>query len=52
LPYVDFDIKKAKVYASQINPELEIIEVSVKTGEGMEGWYNWLKNKNDDNLTR
>ena len=51
LPYVDFDIKKAKVYASQINPELEIIEVSVKTGEGMEGWYNWLKNKNDDNLT-
>jgi len=46
LPYVDFDIDRAKGYAMQINPGLEIIEVSVKTGEGMEGWYDWLrKNK-------
>lgn len=45
LPYVDFDIKKAKGYAKQINPGLEILEVSVKTGEGMEGWYDWLREK-------
>jgi hydrogenase nickel incorporation protein HypB len=45
LPYVDFDMEKAKGYAKQINPALEILEVSVKTGEGMEEWYSWLQGK-------
>jgi hydrogenase nickel incorporation protein HypB len=45
LPYVDFDIEKAKGYAKQINPELEIIEISVKAGEGMREWYDWLRGK-------
>lgn len=45
LPHVDFDIKKAKEYALQVNHHLEVLELSVKTGEGMEGWYNWLKEK-------
>ena len=42
LPYLDFDVGKAKEYALQINPELKFIELSVKTGEGMESWYDWL----------
>ena len=45
LPYVDFDMDMAKEYAKQINPKLEIIEVSVMTGEGMEAWYEWLRGK-------
>ncbi len=44
LPYVDFDVEKAKAYASRVNHHLEFIEVSVKTGEGMDQWYQWLKN--------
>ncbi|MBU0764656.1 MAG: hydrogenase nickel incorporation protein HypB [Bacteroidetes bacterium] len=43
LPYVDFDIEKAKEYALKVNHHLEIIELSVKSGEGMEKWYEWLK---------
>ncbi len=43
LPYVDFDMEKAKEYALRVNHHLEFIELSVKTGEGMEQWYNWLK---------
>ena len=43
LPYLDFDIKKAKDYALQVNRNLEFIELSVRTGEGMEGWYDWIK---------
>jgi hydrogenase nickel incorporation protein HypB len=43
LPYVDFDMKKAKEFARQVNPELEFIEMSVKTGEGLQAWYDWLK---------
>lgn len=45
LPYVDFDIEKAKEYALRVNHNLEFITVSVKTGEGMELWYKWLKEK-------
>ncbi len=43
LPYVDFDIEKAKKYASRVNRDLEFITVSVKTGEGMDEWFKWLK---------
>ena len=42
-PYVDFDVAKARDYAMQVNHHLEIIELSVKTGEGMEQWYEWIK---------
>ena len=44
LPYVDFDIEKTKQYALQVNHHLEFIELSVKTGEGMKEWYDWLRN--------
>ena len=43
LPYVDFDLSKTKEYARRVNPELEFIELSVKSGKGMDGWYDWLK---------
>jgi hydrogenase nickel incorporation protein HypB len=45
LPYVDFDMEKARQYALQVNHHLEFFELSVKTGEGMEKWYEWLKGK-------
>ena len=43
LPYVNFDIEKAKDYAKRINPNLKFFEISATTGEGMEEWYRWLK---------
>lgn len=42
LPYLDFDLEKAKDYALQVNPNLHFIELSVKTGEGFEDWISWL----------
>lgn len=45
LPYVNFDVAKAKEYARKVNPNLEIIELSCTTGEGMSQWYDWLKAK-------
>ncbi len=44
LPYVDFDVEKCKEYALKVNHHLEFIEISVKTGEGIDKWYSWLKN--------
>ena len=43
LPYVDFNVEKAKEYALRVNHHLEFIELSVKSGEGMSKWYEWLK---------
>jgi hydrogenase nickel incorporation protein HypB len=42
LPYVDFDMAKAKRDARALNPGIEIFEVSCKTMEGLQGWYDWL----------
>jgi hydrogenase nickel incorporation protein HypB len=42
LPYVDFDLDKARRDARALNPDIEIFEVSCKTGEGLEGWFAWL----------
>ena len=36
LPYFDFDMEKAIEYAKMRNPEIEIIAVSAKTGEGID----------------
>ncbi len=43
LPYVEFDVEKCKKYALQVNQDLEFFEVSATTGEGMDAWYNWLR---------
>ena len=45
LPYVDFDMDKAKRVSAAINPQLEIFAVSCKTGQGLDGFYQWLKNR-------
>ncbi len=42
LPYVDFSVETAVKYARQLNPNLEFIQMSSKTGEGMAEWYDWL----------
>lgn len=42
LPYLNFDVDKAKEYAKRINPNLIFFEVSATSGEGMKEWYDWL----------
>ncbi len=42
LPYLDFDLPKAKEYALQVNHHLTFIDLSVKSGEGFDGWLAWL----------
>lgn len=42
LPYLDFDIEKCKSFARQVNPKIEIMEISCHSGVGMQQWYDWL----------
>ena len=39
-----FDVEKAKNYAKRLNPNMIFFEVSATTGEGMDKWYEYLKN--------
>jgi len=47
LPYVDFNVENAMNYARQLNPDIEFILMSAKTGEGMTEWYDWLGKQSD-----
>jgi hydrogenase nickel incorporation protein HypB len=43
LPYLKFDLSRLREYAKRINPDLEFIELSCSSGEGLDQWYAWLK---------
>ncbi len=45
LPYFDFDIDKVVANARMRNPEIEVMFVSAKTGEGMDELAEWIENK-------
>ena len=45
LPYVPFDVEKAKAYALEVNPELELFTTSALTGEGLDDWYAFLRSQ-------
>lgn len=42
LPYLDFDVVTFRQLVAGLNPEARIFEVSCITGEGVEGWGEWL----------
>jgi len=43
LPYLEFDVERAVENARRVNPTIEVIRVSAKSGEGMDEWLAWLK---------
>jgi len=43
LPHLDFDVDKAIAYARRVNPLIDVIRVSAKTGEGMANWLAWIE---------
>ena len=42
LPHVDFDVDQAVEYARCVNPDIEELKLSAKTGEGLQIWKNWI----------
>ena len=47
LPYVEFDVARAIANAKQINPDIAVLRLSGRTGEGFEAWYDWLRKEVD-----
>ncbi|MFA6867291.1 MAG: hydrogenase nickel incorporation protein HypB [Clostridia bacterium] len=42
MEYFDFDINKCIERAKKLNPNIKIIPISAKFGDGLEEWTNWL----------
>lgn len=42
LPYFDFDRQKVEEYAKRRNPDIDILYISAKTGEGIEALADWI----------
>ena len=47
MPYVDFDLEKAKHDALSLHQDLKIFEVSCKAATGLDGWIAWLTQRID-----
>ncbi len=45
MPYVAFDLAKARRDSLALNKDLNIFEVSCKTGAGLDAWISWLDKK-------
>ena len=43
MPYFDFDREKVVEYAKMRNPDIEILFVSAKTGEGVDNVAEWIR---------
>jgi hydrogenase nickel incorporation protein HypB len=45
LKYTNFNLKEAKANARRVNPDLDIIDISCTTGEGIPDWISWLNQR-------
>ncbi len=43
LPYFDFDLDKCREYVLRLNPNMKIIPICARTGEGIEEFAQWLR---------
>ncbi|MCZ7595049.1 MAG: hydrogenase nickel incorporation protein HypB [Hyphomicrobium sp.] len=43
LPHLDFDVGQTISNARKINPGIKVLQVSAKTGEGLDAWIQWIK---------
>jgi len=43
LDYVDFSVEKAIKHGRILNKDITIVELSCRSGEGLDLWYAWIK---------
>ena len=43
LPYFDFSLENCEKYVKRLNPNMKIIPICARTGEGIDEWADWLR---------
>lgn len=51
-PYCDVDLGLYEKNLRRVNPGIEVIRISARTGEGMDNWLNWLRGSLERKLSR
>ena len=41
--YFDFDLEAVKERVKKLNPNIKVIPISAKTGEGIDEWIEWIR---------
>jgi len=42
-PVLDFDLAQTIEYARRVNPKIEVLTISARTGEGFSAFYTWIR---------
>jgi hydrogenase nickel incorporation protein HypB len=45
LPYLDFSVPRAIANVRRVNPDVAMLGISARTGEGLEDWYAWIRSQ-------
>jgi hydrogenase nickel incorporation protein HypB len=45
LPFLDFDIDLCEANARRVNPGIEVLRVSARSGEGFDAWLAWIEQR-------
>ena len=45
LPHLDFDLDACLEAALRVNPRIQILTVSARTGDGLEAFYGWIEHR-------
>ena len=45
VPYLEIDVERMEANIRQINPTAKILQISAKTGQGLEDWFNWISSQ-------
>ena len=45
IPHLDFDVVAVRDALARVMPEAKMLEVSAKTGEGIDAWLQWLEER-------
>ena len=45
LPHLDFDVDACLAAALRVNPRLQILTVSARSGEGLGAFYSWIEDR-------
>jgi hydrogenase nickel incorporation protein HypB len=51
-PHLEIDLEQIVANVRQINPNVTILPVSAKTGEGLQAWYDWVRLQVDHQIQR
>jgi hydrogenase nickel incorporation protein HypB len=43
LPYLDFDVELCEANARRVNPSVEVLRISTRSGEGFDEWLAWIE---------